>query len=111
MGSFRSYPRHLKPAKGKGYTQCERTGFLRHPDDIIEEWNGARVAIEEADITPGFGTRHPQDVWNADAGGDPTPTEITAGVDVHPQSKQDLKISDKEIRAAIVENRPPRPGY
>jgi hypothetical protein len=94
-----------------GYTQCDRSGFLRPANQVITEFNGATVSVEFADITPGFGTRHPQDVYQATVGGDPTPAVNVAGVDEMNLSKQDQGISDREIKRAIRENRPPRPGF
>jgi hypothetical protein len=110
MGRFRGgYPRHLGKPDGRGYVACARTGFLRKPGQLIED-NGHWVARDHADITPGFGTRHPQDVNQAEIGGDPTPLER-----VQPPppalSKRELGISDAEIMAAIRESRPPRPGF
>lgn len=108
MATFRSYPRHLKPMKGKGYVQCQRSGFLRHPDEMMRDVRGGMVAKEFADVTPGFGTRHPRDVFAPDVGGDPAPTHITTGIDM-PLTKEQLGISDYEIERSIIENRPPRP--
>lgn len=91
----------------KGYVQCERSGRLVKPCDIIEEHTGARVAREVADITPGFGTWHPQDVNAAEVGGDPTPID-----NARPQTEDSrCHYSDAEVLAAIKEDRPPRRGY
>jgi hypothetical protein len=109
MATFRSYPRHLKPMKGKGYVQCQRSGFLRPADEVMRDVRGGIVARDFADITPGFGTRHPRDVFAPEVGGDPTPTHITTGVDL-PLTKEQLGISDQEVEAAIRENRPPQPN-
>jgi hypothetical protein len=108
--TFRSYPSRLGKPDGRGYVVCDRSGFLRKPSETIEEDTGARVAREFADLTPGFGTRHPQDVNQAEIGGDPTPIE-NARPGGPPLTKRDLNISDAEILAAIREDRPPRRGF
>ena len=108
MGTFRSYPRHLKPIKGRGVVTCAMSGFLRRPKDIVEV-NGVPIAKDKVDEYGRFGFTHPQDVAQPEIGGDPTPVRH-GGFD-KPKSKQDLKISDKEIAAAVRENRPPRPGF
>jgi hypothetical protein len=110
MATFRSFPRHLKPLKGEGYVQCQRSGFLRHPSDMMEDYRGGTVAKEYADVTTGFGTKHPRDVFSPDLGGDPRPTPIQTGIN-EPYTKEDLLISDQEIEASIRENRPPRSGF
>lgn len=106
---FRSYPKHLGRSDGRGYVQCDRTGRLRKPHEVMDD-QGARVAKESADYTPGFGTDHPQDRRQADEGGDPTPIEY-ARPQQPARTKRDLEISDEEILAAIAGDRPPRPGY
>jgi hypothetical protein len=108
VARFRSYPRHLK-VDARGYVTCDRSGFLRKPSQTIDD-EGSRVAREFADITPGFGTTHPQDVAQPEIGGDPTPIE-NARPGQPPYTKQELGISDAEVLAAIREDRPPRRGY
>ncbi len=109
MGRFRSYPRHLRPAKGQGLVQCAVSGFLRRPEDIVEI-DGRPVAKDKADwYGEGFGYDHPRDVYQAETGGDPSPVEH--GGIAPTTSKADQSISDTEIRAAIVENRAPRRGF
>lgn len=108
MATFRSYPRHLKPMKGRGLVTCARSGFLRKPEDIVMI-DGVPVARDKADFYGAFGTTHPQDVAQPNIGSDPTPVPhggLEAG-----KTKQDLNISDQEILAAIRENRPPRSGH
>lgn len=110
MGTFRPYPKHLGK-RGEGYTQCERSGFLRKASDLMKEDKGATVAEEFADKTPGFGTWHPQDVNQAEVGSDPTPIDNSTGVDMVNASKADMGITDAEVLLAIQEDRPPRPGF
>jgi hypothetical protein len=64
-----------------------------------------------ADITPGFGTRHPQDVAAPRVGGDPSITRPVTPRETQFLTKQDLGISDAEIEASIREGRAPRPGH
>lgn len=111
MGTFKSYPGHLGKPEGKGYITCAMSGFLRKPSEVMETYKGTIVADDKADITPRFGTRHPQDVNQAEVGSDPNPIHPQSTADTTERSKQDLGISDAEILAAIVENRPPRRGF
>lgn len=108
MSTFRSYPRHLKPMRGKGLIQCAKSGFLRRPEDCVEV-DGQMVAKEFADHYGAFGYTHPQDIAQPEIGGDPTPVE--KGGIAEPQSIQDLNISDQEVLLSIREGRPPRPGF
>jgi hypothetical protein len=96
---------------GKGIAVCDRSGFVRRVGATLRAYTGSRVARDFADITPGFGTRHPQDVNQAEVGGDPTPIPDARPIDRDPKSKQQLCISDREIEAAIRENRAPRRGF
>jgi hypothetical protein len=108
MATFRSYPRHLKPMKGRGLVTCARSGFLRKPEDIVMI-DGVPVAKDKADFYGSFGTTHPQDIAQPKIGGDPTPVRY-GGLE-EGKSKKDLNISDQEILAAVRENRPPRSGH
>jgi len=105
----RTYPSHLR-VDGRGYLQCARSGQLRKPKDMIRNHDGQMIAREFADITPGFGTLHPQDRNQAYTGGDPTTVENATGV-TEELTKEDMSISDAEIEASIRENRAPRQGY
>lgn len=108
---FRSYPRHLGKPTGKGVAECSASGFVRRVGDMQDDIRQGHVAKDFADNTPGFGTRHPQDVVQLGALGDPTPIRDAHPLDKQNLSKQDLCISDQEIEASIREGRPPRPGY
>lgn len=108
MATFRSYPRHLKPMKGRGLVTCSRSGFLRKPEDIVMI-DGKPVARDKADFYGEFGTTHPQEVARPTVGGDPSPVEH-GGLEPG-RSKQDLNISDAEMVLALREGRPPREGY
>lgn len=108
MATFRSYPSHLKPVRGRGVVVCARSGFLRRPSDIVE-YRGMDMARDKADFYGGFGLEHPQDHAQPEIGGDPSPVE-GGGLPVE-RSKSDLNISDAEIEASIREGRQPREGY
>jgi hypothetical protein len=107
---FRSYPRHLGKPRMRGLMVCDASGFVRHVDEAVEDVRQGTVAREFADITPGFGTHHPQDVVQLGVLDDPTPSEQGDHIEWEPKSKQDLGISDAEILASIREGRPPRRG-
>lgn len=107
---FRAYPRHLGKPKGRGLFVCDASGFVRHTDDAVDDVRQGQVAREFADITPGFGTRHPKDVEQLGVLDDPVPAEDGRTLDTRNFTKQDLGISDAEIRASIREGRPPRGG-
>lgn len=107
----RCYPRHLR-MKGVGVKQCDASGFLRHADHpIIRDVRQGMTIKEYADLTPGFGTRHPQDIVQLGQLADPTPIPRARPEDDKNLSKSDLTISDKEIELSIREGRAPRTGY
>jgi hypothetical protein len=108
---FRGYPKHLPKPKGIGIRQCEASGFMRTLGKEVKDVRQGLVAREFADITPGFGTKHPQDVVQLGEMNDPKPVPEARPEDKRNLSKQDLAMSDQEIRASIVEGRAPRIGY
>jgi hypothetical protein len=109
---FKAYPRHLGRAKGVGTRECQATGFLRSADEaFVEDVRQGNVSRDFADITPGFGTRHPRDFFHPHTGSDPSPIPNAEPKDNRNLSKSDLLISDEEIRLSIVEGRPPRQGF
>lgn len=103
---FRGYPRHLGRPRFRGLGTCERSGFVRHADRLVEDERGGLVAEDKADVTPGFGTKHPQDVVQLPPLDDPTPV-VTNGL----HEPEELEISDAERWRSVREGRPPRPGY
>ena len=103
-------PRQLR-AKGKGWVECEASGFLREVGDVRNDLRQGRVAKEFADVTPGFGTHHPQDVVSLGNLDDPKSVPGARPKDDRNLSKQDLGISDQEVELSIREDRPPRRGY
>lgn len=108
---FRSYPRHLGRPTGRGIKECQATGFLRPVGEQVSDYRQGLVAREFADLTPGFGTRHPQDVKQLGQTADPHPIKNARPKDMKNLSKQDLGYSDQEIEASIREGRQPRFGY
>ena len=103
-------PKHV-PSEGKGWRQDQASGFVREAGDVIQDRRQGLTAPEFADITPGFGTFHPQDVKALGALDDPTQVPRAIPIDKQSLSKQDLGISDKEIELSIREGRAPRRGY
>lgn len=68
--------RFTKPARdGRGYAVCERSGQLVEAEARVDDYRGGLVRPESADRTPGFGTRHPQDVYQPAFDEDPVPIE------------------------------------
>jgi hypothetical protein len=108
---FRAYPKHLPKPKGLGIRACEASGFLRPLGKEVNDIRQGLVSREFADITPGFGTKHPQDVVQLGEMNDTKPVPDARPEDKRNLSKQDLAMSDQEIRASIVEGRAPRIGY
>jgi hypothetical protein len=107
----RCYPRHLT-MKGVGIKQDDASGFLRHADDQwVDDVRQGDVIREHADLTPGFGTRHPQDVIQLGEMSDPSPINQANPENKQNLSKSDLAISDQEIRLSIQEGRAPRSGF
>jgi hypothetical protein len=104
------YPRHLKK-DGRGYKQCQASGFLRNTGELADDVRQGLVAREFADFTPGFGTWHPQDRVQLGVLNDPTPITNARPQQEPELSKQDLLISDQEIEASIREGRLPRRGF
>lgn len=103
---FRSYPKRLGKPDGKGLIQCDRSGFLRKPSETMSEYTGSAVAREFADITPGFGTRHPQDVNQAETGGDPSPIPNANPIE-EPVYREDIRLTDAEWEQMIREGKTP----
>jgi hypothetical protein len=94
----------------RGLMECRASGFLRHVDDGVDDVRQGKVAREFADITPGFGTHHPQDVVQLGVLDDPSAAIEGDSIDPLPKSKQDLGLTDAEILASIREGRPPKRG-
>lgn len=108
---FRAYPLHLRRNKGKGFFESEASGFLRPIGDRMEDVRQGQVGRDEADLTPGFGSSHPQDHVSLGVLDDPKPVEDARPDDKKNLSKSDLAMSDQEITASIKEGRAPRIGF
>ena len=109
-GGRKTYPNHL-PFDGKGIRVCQASGFYRPAADVIDDVRQGLVSGDFADLTPGFGTKHPQDVRPGGPYGDPTGIPEANPGDTQTLSVQDLNISAAEMLASIKEDRPPRPGF
>ena len=97
-------------SEGKGWRQCQASGFIREAHDFVRDVRQGDVAPEFADLTPGFGTYHPQDKISLGNLDDPRPIREAKPYDTE-KSVQDLNISDQEIKLSIQEGRAPRRGY
>lgn len=102
-------PRHMK-ATGRGWREDAASGFVRYADDVIDDVRQGPTAREFADITPGFGTHHPQDMKNLGKLDDPSPIPNGRPI-TEPVYLSDLNISDQERLLATKEGRAPRNGY
>ena len=96
---------------GKGWRQDNASGFMRYAHDVIHDVRQGPVSKDFADLTPGFGTHHPRDRVALGNMSDPSPIHEARPKDDESLSVQDLRISDQEIRASIVEGRAPRAGF
>jgi hypothetical protein len=108
--SGRTMPKHLT-STGKGWREDQASGFVREAHDVVRDRRQGLTTPEHADITPGFGTFHPQDVRALGVLDDPSEIHNGIPVDKLALSKQDLGISDREVELSIREGRAPRRGY
>jgi hypothetical protein len=97
---MRCYPPR-GPRKGLGARIDDASGFLRAADDVVEDVRQGLVSKEKADITPGFGTYHPQDVKQLTDLTDPTPIDMPRPDTPGAISARDLGYSDAEVEASI----------
>ena len=104
-------PSKVRSRRGKGWREDQASGFIRYAEDYVEDVRQGSVTKYFADITPGFGTHHPQDVVNLDMDGDPNGIPDAEPADTENLSKSDMRISDQEIEASIREGRAPRMGF
>lgn len=103
---MRTYPA-LGPKDGRGARIDDASGFLRPAADVVRDRRQGLVAREHADLTPGFGTFHPQDVRRPPPATDPEPIRM-ARTDPNPNflGPKELGYTDAEVREAIRQNRP-----
>ena len=102
-------PKHLK-ATGKGWREDQATGFVRYARDVVDDIRQGQVAEEFADLTPGWGTYHPQDLKDLGVLDDPSPIRDATPI-TEPVYLSDQGITDQERALATKEGRAPRPGY
>jgi hypothetical protein len=97
---MRCYPTH-GPKKGRGARIDDASGFLRPADDVVMDVRQGMVSQEKADITPGFGTHHPQDLKQLTDLSDPTPIETPRPDTPGAISARDLGYTDAEVERAL----------
>lgn len=103
---FRSFPAN-GPKDGRGARICDASGFLRASDDRVRDRRQGIVSRDHADITPGFGTFHPQDVRRTPLTSDPAPIRDARPDDTGlAMSARDMGYSDAEVEASIRNNQP-----
>ena len=98
---MRTYPAH-GPRCGRGARIDDASGFLRPAHDVVRDVRQGLVSRDTADLTPGFGTMHPQDARRPPSTDDPRsirdarPDDNTMAL-----SARDLGYTDAEVRAAV----------
>jgi len=99
---MRTYPGHL-PRDGRGIKHCDASGFARPADHIVDDVRQGRVSKEFADVTPGFGTYHPQDRKNLGLLDDPQGIDEPRPDNGSNQalSAADLGYTDAEVEQSI----------
>lgn len=70
----RTYPPHIVP-DFTGSAIDDASGFLVKASDRVDDTRQGFASIDKADLTPGFGTHHPQDVKRLGHLDDPSPIE------------------------------------
>lgn len=103
---MRTYPA-AGPKDGRGSRIDDASGFLRPAADVVQDRRQGLATREHADLTPGFGTFHPQDVKRPPPVMDPKPITM-ARTDPNPNflGPRELGYTDAEVREAIRQNRP-----
>lgn len=98
---MRTYPAKA-PRDGRGIRIDDATGFVRASDDVLFDRRQGLTSPDTADITPGFGTFHPQDVRRTPPSNDPRPIPQPR-TEGNPQalSPADLGYTDADVREAI----------
>ena len=104
-------PSHLPRRTWRGWRTCAASGKLILADDFVDDVRQGPVRPDFADITPGFGTYHPLDEYDPGDLSDPTPIENAYPGSRSIATKEELGISDAEVRLSIQEGRTPRRGY
>lgn len=106
---LRTYPAG-GPKDGRGGRIDDASGFLRPAKDVVVDRRQGLASKDFADLTPGFGTFHPQDVRRPPPASDPLPI-FKARTDPNPGflGPRELGYTDAEVREAIRQNRPLTP--
>ncbi len=97
--SLRCYPRH-GPRNGKGARIDDASGFLRPADDVVEDVRQGLVSRDFADITPGFGTYHPQDLKRLGRLDDPSPIDRARPAQQEITARE-MGYSDADVERSI----------
>lgn len=105
---MRTYPMH-GPKSGKGARIDDASGFLRHADDVVEDRRQGYTSKDHADITPGFGTFHPQDLKRLSPKPDPRAIPRARTDSPEAVSAKDMGYTDAEVRESIRKGIPLRP--
>jgi hypothetical protein len=90
-----------RSSDGRGLAHCDRTGAVCDATDRVWDPRAGWVRTRDADITPGFGTWHPLDHVRLGPLNDPRPIKHARPRPVIEPSKQDLGITEAEIRARL----------
>lgn len=98
---MRTYPRHA-PRDGRGIRIDDATGFVRAAEDVVMDRRQGLTSPRTADLTPGFGTFHPQDVRRTSPTNDPKAI-ARPRAEGNPQalSAADMGYTDADVREAI----------
>ena len=105
-------PRQVKSSRGRrGWAESDASGAVFYADEMVDDVRQGRVHKSEADVTPGFGTWHPQDVKQIPPYADPSPIPGARPISKGSTTLADLDISDQEMERATRTNTKPRRGY
>lgn len=98
---MRTYPARA-PRDGRGIRIDDATGFVRAADDVVSDRRQGLTSADTADITPGFGTFHPQDVRRTPPYNDPKPIPRPRS-EGNPDalSPRDMGYTDADVRKSI----------
>lgn len=89
------------PVTGKGWREDPASGFIGVAGDVIPDVRQGHVLSRFADVTPGFGTYHPQDRKNPGQLGDPYPIPDAYPIQ-NPEciGPAELGYTDKDVEEA-----------
>lgn len=98
---MRTYPPH-GPRNGEGARIDDASGFLRRAGDVVADKRQGLTSRGTADLTPGFGTFHPQDVRRTPVVSDPKGiTKPRTEGNPTALSPKDLGYTDADVRESI----------